>query len=366
MNLHLIREASLKPEEFMAIAGLLKSYPGPVKFVSYEKPVKYDDDELYQEEWDNERFFRKQPVLNNCRIQESVHITTWQSMFDHCQQARIEHSIPENEPVVLLTAHANEYNWFQGADPSGRQNLFVQTSMWEHFVSTDMVYPVVHQVATIPLKILMYDNFDERVNNAHKEPRGCINDFCINKTEITLKLRTADICPECSARISQRNISHLITNQVLSILEDMRQKFIYYTNLTSESAPARLVLDYRERTITLPELGITLPFGPMEITVYHFFLKHPEGVAFATLPTLHQPELLQLYSHYFDTGTIATLSSRIGKLCADRDNMSNVLSRIRRKIEANIPSAIASYYVIAGDNGMKQRIKLSREFLEII
>jgi len=103
MNLHLIREASLKPEEFMAIAGLLKSYPGPVKFVSYEKPVKYDDDELYQEEWDNERFFRKQPVLNNCRIQESVHITTWQSMFDHCQQARIEHSIPENEPVVLYS-----------------------------------------------------------------------------------------------------------------------------------------------------------------------------------------------------------------------------------------------------------------------
>ncbi|MFA5816905.1 MAG: hypothetical protein WC865_14945 [Bacteroidales bacterium] len=42
-----------------------------------------------------------------------------------------KYRIPADEPVVLLTNYANEYNWFSGSDRSGKLNMFGQTDLWE-------------------------------------------------------------------------------------------------------------------------------------------------------------------------------------------------------------------------------------------
>ena len=363
MNIHLIRESSFSRESFDAVVHILHQYPGPVKYLSHEAPVKYNDGELTEEVWDRKQLMTKHMIT--CDVSFSMPVTkiSWDSIFGHCKEARDNYNIPAGEPVVLLTNYANEYNWFQGADPTGRLNLFVQTSMWDLFVEGNLLYPVVYQLATIPLKMLMYDDFAQRTQMAHQTPRSCINDFCINKEEITLKLRSADICPGCREIIRQKQIDPLITAQTFSILEGIRKQFIYYSSLTNGSEPALLEVNYRERTFSLPQLGIQLPFGPMESTVYHLFLNHPDGIAYAALPDDHRAELMRLYGNYSDTGTIATIRARINKVCTDRDTMSNIMSRIRRKIEATIPQSIAKYYVISGINGMKQKIRLGREYV---
>ncbi|MFA6950741.1 MAG: hypothetical protein WCQ70_08655 [Lentimicrobiaceae bacterium] len=364
MNIHLIRESSFNLESFTNVVQTLQQYPGPVKYISHEEPVTYNDDELINEIWDKERLF----TIVNCYSERLVELSRvsnikWENIFGHCQDARHKNHLPDNEPVVLLTHYANEYNWFQGADPSGRLNLFVQTSMWNYYVNGEIIYPVIHQLATIPLKVLMYKDFNERVEKAHQTPRGCINDFCKNKMEITLKLRTADICPECREIILKKKIDPLITSQTFTILEAMRKQFIYYSSLTEDSEPARLEVNYRERTFILPQLGIKLPFGPMESTVYHLYLNHPEGIAYAALPDEHRHELYRLYSNYSDVGAIGTIQARVNKICTDRDSMSNVISRIRRKIEETLPQSIAKYYVISGENGMRQKIRLNKAFI---
>lgn len=362
MNIHLIRESTFIRESFDAVVALLHQFPGPVKFISHEAPVEYNDDELTEELWDQERMMTKQTMIYEDSIMPVTQVS-WETIFAHCDEARALYHIPANEPVVLLTHYANEFNWFQGADPTGRKNLFVQTSMWDLFLTVDLIYPVVYQVATIPLKILMYTDFSERRQMAHQTPRSCINDFCGNKAEITMKLRTADICPECIEIIRQKKIDPLITSQTFAILEGIRRQFTYYSTLSGSSEPARLEVNYRERTFTLPQLGILLPFGPMEKTVYHLFLNHPEGIAYAALPDDHRDELIRLYGNYSDTGSIATMKARIDNLCTDRDSMSNIISRIRRKIESTLPQSIAKYYVISGENGRKQKIKLGEEWI---
>lgn len=364
MNINLIRESTFSRENFDTVVSLLRQYPGPVKYIIHESPVEYNDDELTTEVWDHKKLMTQQHNFYK-NFAFPVTKVSWETIFEHCNQARKQYKIPAGEPVVMLTDYANEYNWFQGADPTGRKNLFVQTSMWDLFVNTSMIYPIVYQVAILPLKMLMYSNFEERKMMAHLVPRSCINDFCGNKAEITMKLRTADICPECREIIRQKHIDQHLTSQTFAVLEGIRRQFIYYTSLTENSEPTLLEVDYRERTFSLPQLGLLLPFGPMEKTVYHLFLNHPEGIAFSSLPDDYRAELLRLYENYSDTDSIAKMHWRINKLVTNRDNMSNVISRIRRKIEVTVPQSISKYYVISGENGMKQKIRLEKQFVTI-
>ncbi len=157
----------------------------------------------------------------------SITFLRWDSIFDHCDEARRKYRIPDDEPVVLLTDHANEYNWFSGADRNGKLNLFVHTGMWDRFTFPDFRYPVVYLLAAIPLLLQMFDKFDEMISYFHKEPRGCMNDFYQEKKDIGLKLRTGDICPDCRKRILARN-DDICANKrdcLSQVISRIRRKF---------------------------------------------------------------------------------------------------------------------------------------------
>lgn len=62
--------------------------------------------------------------------------------------------------------------------------------MWDRFTFPDFRYPVVYQLAAIPLRLSMFDSFKESGKDYHQEPRGCMNDFCEDKKDIQLKLMT--------------------------------------------------------------------------------------------------------------------------------------------------------------------------------
>jgi hypothetical protein len=127
-----------------------------------------------------------------------------------------------------------------------------------------------------------------------------------------------------------------------------------------------MVIDYTGRRISLTDLGnLDIPLNPMEKTVYHFFMNHPEGVAFNNLPD-YRNELYGLYRHYSAAGSIATITARIDDLCANKsDGLSQVISRIRRKFEDRLPDEMAKAYVIGGVSGRKRKISLDRELVSI-
>jgi len=368
MTIHLIRSSELEQHHFIAIYDLIRQYPGPVQYAIHEKPVEFTDDELIEEVWTRERRGRK-----NIEVFDSVHYSMcespiislpWNSIFDQCEGARKKHRIPESEPVVLLTENANEYNWFSAADPKGKLNLFVQTGMWDDFISEDFRYPVAYELASIPLQLKMFDSFRALVDYSHRDPRGCMNDLCIDKLQVRLKLRTGDICPDCRNLIQSRRVDPQLADQVFRIFEGIRTQMLFRSPVTGNARPSRLRILHDTRKILLTDLGnLEIPLNPMEKTVFHFFINHPEGLAFSTLPN-HKDELCQLYRHYSDTASVATIIARMTDLAANKnDLLSQVISRIRRKFEAALPQEMAKQYVVGGVSGRKRRIVLDRELV---
>lgn len=371
MTIHLIRSSELDPNQFTAIYDLIRQYPGPVQYIIHEKPIEYSMEELEVEIWEEDRIGRKEmPVrykMANILCESQTTFVSWYTLFDHCDRARGKYHIPDGEPVVLLTDHANEYNWFSGSDRNGKLNLFVHTGMWDRFTFPDFRYPVVYLLAAIPLRLKMFDSFDEMAHYFHREPRGCMNDLCLEKNQIGLKLRTGDICPECRQRIRDRKVDQQVVSQVFRIFEGIRTQMLFRSSFDQDSRPSRLMVDYDNRKIYLTDLGnLRIPLNPMEKTVYHFFLNHPDGAAFSTLPDCRD-ELYTLYRHYSDSGSIATISARIDDICANKnDCLSQVISRIRRKFEDAVPSEMAQQYVIGGESGRKRRILIDRDLVEYL
>jgi hypothetical protein len=371
MKVHLIHSSEFSHYQFKAIHELICQYPGPVEYIIHCEPAEYEVDELEEDLWDEDRVGKTEmPLFSLFNLREEPVMVTklsWTSIFDRCNDARVKYAIPEDEPVVLLTDHANQFNWFSGSDRGGKLNMFVHTGMWDRFIPGDFRYPVVYELASIPLQLMMFDSFQELVTNAHRTPLGCMNDLCQDKKQIRLKLRTGDICPECQSRILSKNIDPLIVSQVFRIFEGIRNQLLFRSSLVNDPKPSRLLLDYRCRKIYLSDLGnLEVPLGTMEKTVFHFFLNHPNGIAFSSLPD-HKDELIRLYRHYSDTPSEATIIARVEEHCQNlNDRMSTVISRIRKKIEAAAPIEIAGQYVIGGEPGSKRKILIDRSLVSIL
>ncbi len=369
MNIYLIRSSELKPHHFFSFHDLIRQYPGPVQYIVHEKPPEVSDEEKRDEPWEQDRLNQRDKAVmtDSGPIIDSVSVTVpWSSIFDRCDQARSRHNIPGSEPVVLLTDHANELNWFTGADPSGKPNMFVHTGLWDLYMSEDFRHPVVYHLASIPLQMLMFGTFENLVRHTHQEPRGCMNDFCQDKTQIRLKLRTGDICQECRQIIRDGKTDPQVVSQVFRIFEGIRSQMLFRASFSVNQVPSRLTIDWDKRQVYLSDLGnLLIPLNPMDKTVYHLFLKHPDGIAFAAMPN-HRQEMLTLYRHYSDTPSIATMNGRIDDLCANRnDCLSQAISRIRRKFEEALPEEMASLYIIGGGAGRKRRILVGRELVSI-
>jgi hypothetical protein len=57
----------------------------------------------------------------------------------------------------------------------------------------------------------------------HEESRGCLFDFCQRKWELALKLRTADICGDCTAAFQGIGIPDDLLRQTVAIMEASRR-----------------------------------------------------------------------------------------------------------------------------------------------
>src|SRR5262249_10131856 len=93
---------------------------------------------------------------------------------------------------------------------------FITVWGWEYLCA----FPLVSFVA-----LELVENFAELLVGTlhfHDQMRGCINDLCAFKTEISFKMRTADICPECTELFLSR-ASAADLDAVVDMLEEVRR-----------------------------------------------------------------------------------------------------------------------------------------------
>ena len=150
---------------------------------------------------------------------------TWDALFETIRNERTSREWPEDDVLVLITSRDNEFRWFSASNPSSQheRSIFIHGCQWEWVTPAPLTATLAAEIVT-NLFLLGARAVNEASEDlGHSASRGCIADFCENKTEAAMRLRTADICGECLDRFEKRGASDRIIRQAVSILEDARR-----------------------------------------------------------------------------------------------------------------------------------------------
>ena len=385
-RVHLVRSDEFKEEDLSQVVNLLKQFNGPIEYISAETNyLQFTPPGLL---WRSKLEFEKKttPKFSSDRNQISpnysmfeskpkqsivfpveVPTLSWDTFFAACIHYRRKHQIPEKDLVILLTDFSNDKNWFAGID-STMKNYFIQTSNWHHYFgnSIDSRFPIAYEIVIWLLRSQMFQNRQEIMDGVHKGSSGCMMDFCENKKEIVLKMRTADICNDCLKVIQLKEVDRPFARQVLDTMDGIRQHMMFRERSEFLNSPSKMEIRGFMKRIFLKDLGdLEMQLNPKEKTIYLFFLKHPEGLRIVDLID-HKTEI----SHFYETFTNSYDTSQIEQainllLDPTEGNINQVFSRIRAKFKSAVGTRLSNLYTIEGNPGEPFKINLNRELVSI-
>jgi len=356
---------------------LLEPFNGPMKFIACEDTFTSSNFEEESRIWDQKEDFEKlKNISQTSRIfsisEDSISfpyiekVKTWDQLFSECDSYRKIKNIPDEDIIVLLTDIGNDLNWFGGVSES-MKNYFVQTSNWDYFFGNtiDIRFPIAYEVIIWVMRNKMFENREAMSEGVHKQPIGCIMDFCQDKSQIILKMRTADVCESCMKKFIDRDIPTLYSRQFFDILDGIRNSMTFRGRSTLLQKPSKLEIT-KHLNIFFTDLGnLELKLNPKEKAVYLLFLKNTDGIYLSHLQD-YKEELKKLYKSFKSTehDSDIKINGAIDILINPEENDINiVLSRINKKIKAAVGDTLSEYYCIKGERGDKKRISIDREMV---
>ena len=380
MNVHLLRSPELKIETYRNVLHLLQQFPGPMHFLACEEDDLDFSDEVKDKIWLNKKKFEKATIIRD-QLNESYSLKstslseiefpytekskTWEQLFGECYQYRKLKELPSDDIVVLLTDVGNDLNWFGSVAPS-MKDFFIQTSNWEHYFGNtiDIRFPIAYEVIIWVMRFYMFSDRAAIWEGVHKKSIGCIMDFCEDKSQIILKMRTADVCESCMNKIVQRDISPLYSRQFFDILDGIRNSMTFRGRASLLQQPSRIEIRGIMKRLFFVDLGgLELLLNPKEKAVYLLFLNHKDGIQISHLPD-YKEELEQLYRQFSNQSDLDLINRSIAVLINPLENNCNeVISRINRKIKNAVGDSLYDFYCIKGERGEKKMIKLDRELI---
>jgi len=117
----------------------------------------------------------------------------------------------------------------------------------------------------------MYDTQEEIIKNAHVRARGCVMDFCDEKEDIILKMRTGDVCQFCLNRIKERGVNPSFLGNVFNTMENIRKGLMYRerNELLGMVSPIRINLGENSPKFVLTEMNnIKFDFDDGQTSIY--------------------------------------------------------------------------------------------------
>jgi hypothetical protein len=384
MKVHLIKDGDVGKDTFSEVVDLLQAISGPIEFYyDSNNIVNFTEDDVIEKKMPDEKKFgqsiqayaevenSKYPVVRSIRAYESRPLRTfsfpflrkttkWTTIFDKCNTYRLYNNIPNDEFVILLTEVSNTNNWFASLDEKMPFNGFIHTADWNHFIKCQDSFPIAFEVIALVLQKHMFNDYNEARSSVHLDPIGCVNDMCLEKKDIKLKLRTADICPDCMNKLKGK-LSFAEINQALNIMESLRVKMLFSQNFKQNVPLSRLVID-NENKIFLPDFGnIESKLTPLEKTLYFFYLNHPEGVGLSFLRGKRE-EMYDIYTNLSGIGNLEEMKSRINDMVdVTKSSAFEKISKIKAAFVKAIGEELAKNYYIQGGNGEDKKIILNRK-----
>ena len=382
MKVHLIKDGDVSSETFTEVFDLLNAIEGPIQFnCDVHSLINFTEDDIVENVILDQKKFEKEIKLD--RPQYSMNETfsstkeykkftfpfsrkasKWSTIFDKCNSYRLNKSIGNDEFVLLLTEMSNDKNWFASLDEKMPFNGFIHTADWNHFLKCNDAFPIAYEVIALILQKHMFNEYNELRTSVHLDPIGCLNDMCLEKKDIKLKMRTADICSNCMEKLKGKLTFAGIT-QALNILESLRVKMLFSQNFKQNVPLSRLVIDADKR-IFLPDFGnIEIKLRPLEKTLYFFYLDHPEGVGLSFLRGKRE-EMYEIYSKISSLGSLDEMKGRIDDMVdVTKSSAFEKISKIKAAFVKAIGEELAKSYYIQGGNGEVKKVVLDRGLVEL-
>jgi hypothetical protein len=327
MKASLFRGEDVNTETFESVLQLLQAISGMNTFVGQGDPLPLPD---------------KQVLL-------------WSDLFEICQTARKKNGIEADRFVFILTEKPNENNFFGYLDPEHPRNGFIHAGDWERFIHCPTELPVAYHILALMVQHYMVQKEGDLVHILHQEPVGCVNDFCRNKREVILKMRTADICPSCMERLVQK-LNPPETNHVFELLESLRIKMLFAQNMRQHIEPSPLVVT-SENNLVIPAYGnLEIRMTPLEKTLYLLYMRYPEGIHLTSLVE-YKSELQDIYANISSLGSLEEMRQSIDDMCNALNNSSSEkMAKIKGHFEKALGKELAKHYYIQGKRGERKRI----------
>jgi hypothetical protein len=380
MKVHLIKDGEVGTETFTEVIDILQAVSGPIEFTcDSHNVINFQEDELLEKRVSNVKAFEKShsvPLNYSTKSMDIIEsketrplkkfefpfsrkTTNWSTIFDKCNVYRKKNDIPDNEFVILLTEVSNSKNWFASLDENMPYNGFIHTADWNHFIKCLDSFPIAYEVVALILQKHMFNDYNELRTSVHLDPIGCINDMCLEKKDIKLKMRTADICSECMVKLKGK-LTFAEINQALNIMESLRVKMLFSQNFKQSVPLSKLVIDNRKR-IFLPDFGnIEIKLRPLEKTLFFLYLRHPDGIGLSFLCD-YKNELYDIYTSLSSIGDLYEMRNRIDEMVNITSNSAvEKISKIKATFVKAIGDELAKSYYIQGGNGEVKKMELDR------
>lgn len=363
MKVYLIKTPEYEAEDFNEVCNLLSSFEGPIEFIpsSYE----FVKDEFYFLQYELYPYHLFEYPDNDTAIHFDSNREfplSWRELFSLGQFYREVFSIDDESFVVLLTNRKNSLNWFSATDIS--RNIFVHTAEWDIYTRVNSKYPIAYQVVENIMQSLMNINiYNLESEYIHQSLKGCMNDFCDNKTQIIIKLQTANICAVCMNKIKEENVPSSILKQVKTIFNGIRNEFVFQEE-EHPAEPVGLVIDKKGK-ILLPTFNLEIKLTPLFKTLYLFLLSKPNGVSVSELSN-HKEELISIYKKLRPNVSNEDAKDRIDNLTHPLgDGFNPNRSHINKAITTLLKESLAPFYLISGTAGSPYKIEIPRNLVDI-
>jgi hypothetical protein len=349
MNVHIIRDEHCPLAVYQNVFEKLSKSFGVIHF------IKSKDDNLVADDTDDMFDEREREPINK------YHFLSFSQLYDICENYRKKHNIDKNDHVFLLSGANNYQNWFSNMDHE-RNNYFVQVTEWELFFGTEIEvsFLLCYQVMAWLLKRNMFSSEKEVMGAVHHKPIGCMMDFCEEKKDITLKIRTADLCPKCLNIIKSKDVPLNFLNQVFSLWEEIRKNIAFRERAEFLNRMGRMIINPSKKILFFPEYGdIFVKLQPKEMAFYELFISEPNGINLHSLIG-HADTLKHNYFKITGNDDIAAVKN----IYAIQDNVaSQLISKINHKLEKNLGVTLASYYKIERTLNEPHKIIINREYV---
>lgn len=313
MHIHLVPTHYVNKESAKDIVGHLQQKNASIKFSLSKKMViskgQYpEDSELFT-------------LAENYRNQENIN--------------------PEDFVFILTDSTVNR--WFSNLCPTNRKNGYVDIDAveWKEVINCDPSYPAAAEIVCLFLHHFIFPKAEDIPNYAHEEAIACISDMNTrqgykNRKEASLRLRTADICMDCMARLKNSFLPFTKIVEAYNLLASLRDKMTYADTFLRSLSDTKMVIG-RNGKINFPDLNVSFKPNEQGLALYLLYINHPNGISRSALRT-HDKEYYHYYSLLSDNLDIQTPIENVLK--GDK-NLRTVLCNLNGCFEKHLGKALA-------------------------